>query len=455
MENQQAQGFLTNQVNTNESGGKPDEANYNQPQYANLLPKLLRIIGAGIIFSCASIFLFQRWGGGNDIQRYLLLLAFTTALTAGGFFCGLKLKESKGARTLLGLTLAVTPVNFAVLGGLVYSQFAIGGVNASMPTFATWMAPSPGAAIAIAAAGSLALAPLCYISFLTMGRNRARSLTVCYFLSNLTLLVPTRQPDPVGILMIISVIGVLFCERHCFRNETSLKTTEGRFARAMPWVPALLLIGRTGYFYYPSELFTGCIFAATALFGFTILPTITEQVHIKKTMQVISSGFAIASWICFANVIFKAMSLNNHWTIPLCTLPSAALLLTLSFFAVGDGAGYRRSGAIIALAGVSANLCFFPGLLASFICLLTAVLVLVYGYIVEQKAIFFSGIVGVAVGLGYHLKYALSFYSLTNWSSLAITGIAIIILASVIERNPNQIIDKAHAFRKRIQGWNN
>ena len=111
-----------------------------------LLPRLLRLLGAGIVFACAAIFLFQRWGVGNDIQRYLYLLGFTALLTAGGFFCGLKLKESKGARTLLGLTLMVTPVNFAVLGGLLYSQFAMGTFSPNMPTFATWLAPTPGAA---------------------------------------------------------------------------------------------------------------------------------------------------------------------------------------------------------------------------------------------------------------------------------------------------------------------
>ena len=221
------------------------------------------------------------------------------------------------------------------------------------------------------------------------------------------------------------------------------------------WAPPLMLIGRTGYFYYPSELYTGCILAAVALLGFLFLPSMTKQTHVQKVMQGMSVMSAVASWLCFADVIFTALSLGRHWTLPLCTLPTAVLLLVVSFYAVGGGAGYRRSAALIALGGVTANLFLYPGLFASFICLVTAILILIYGYVVEQKVIFFSGIVGAVVGLGYHLKFALSFYSLVNWGSLAVTGVAIIVLASVIERQQGQYKEKILVFRKRFQKWSN
>lgn len=427
--------------------------NFEFSEGSTLLPRFLRFLGAGIVVTCASIFLFQRWGVGSDIQRYLLLLAFTFVLTAGGFFCGLKLMEGKGARTLLGLTLAVTPVNFAVLGGLLYSQFAMGGVSSNMPKFATWIAPTPGAAIMTAVAGAVVLAPLCYISFLTMGRNRAKSLSTCFFLSNMVLLVPTRQPDPVGVLMVLTIIGLTWCETRYFRCEATLQTLEGRLARGLMWVPPLLLIGRTGYFYYPSELFSACILAAAAVFGFVFLPSLTKQMHVKKILQGMGVISAIASWLCFADVISKTFSLEMHWTLPLCTLPTAAMLIVISFYSLGGGTAYRRNAALIALGGVTANLFLFPGLFTSFVCLLTAGLILVYGYVDEQKIIFFSGIAGVIVSLGYHLKLALSFYSLVNWGSMAMTGVAIIILASFIERQQGQLREKAQVFRKRLQGW--
>jgi len=449
MNDQCAQKFVTDP-----HGPKECREDIEEPYRGNLLPRILRILGAGIIFSCASIFLFQRWGVGNDIQRYLLLLAFTAVLTAGGFFCALKLKESKGARTLLALTLAVTPVNFAVLGALIYSQFPMGGAS-PMPTFATWVAPTPESAIIIAVAGAVALAPLCYISFLTMGRYRARSLSACFFLGNLALLVPTRQPDPVGILMVLSVIGLTWCELRFFKSEITLKTWEGRFARMLTWAPPLLLVGRTGYFYYRSEVFSGCVLAAAALLGFIFMPLLTRKLHAQKMLQGMSAIAGIASWLFFADVISRALSLDRHWLLPLCTLPVATLLFSISFQAIGGGAFYRRSAALIALLGVTANLFLYAGLFASFICLATAVLVLVYGFIVEQRFIFFSGLAGVIVGLAYHLKFALSFYSLVNWGTLAITGVAIVILASVVERQQGRMRENIQLYRKRFQSWSN
>ena len=142
MNEQAIQEFTFIEESMVEDGPEVNDSRTSPFDQATLLPKMLRALGAIIITACASIFLFQKWGLGNDIQRYFFLLGFTIVLTAGGFFCGLKLNESKGARTLLSLTIAIAPVNFVVLGGLLYSQFAIGGGLHFLPSFATWVAVS-------------------------------------------------------------------------------------------------------------------------------------------------------------------------------------------------------------------------------------------------------------------------------------------------------------------------
>jgi hypothetical protein len=53
----------------------------------------------------------------------------------------LTLREGRSARTFLALVLATMPVSFAVLGGLVYSQFHLEAV-APLPQYATWIAPT-------------------------------------------------------------------------------------------------------------------------------------------------------------------------------------------------------------------------------------------------------------------------------------------------------------------------
>ena len=69
---------------------EPEETN-QQPQSkqqkhdfnftdTKLISRLLRAIGAIIIVASASTFLFQHWTPGSDLQRYLLLLGFTSVL---------------------------------------------------------------------------------------------------------------------------------------------------------------------------------------------------------------------------------------------------------------------------------------------------------------------------------------------------------------------------------------
>ena len=80
----------------------------------------LRILGAAILLASMSLFLLQGWNEGNDIRRYLMLLAQTGLLTAAGFALSHGLKETKGARLFFGLALVSIPANFTILGALLY-----------------------------------------------------------------------------------------------------------------------------------------------------------------------------------------------------------------------------------------------------------------------------------------------------------------------------------------------
>jgi len=417
------------------------------------MSQVLRVLGSTIIVAAASIFLFQRWGGSSDIQRYFLLLSFTGVLSVGGFFCGIRLGESKGARTLLGLTLGVTPINFAVIGGLIYSQFAWGMVRHAFPAYASWVAPSATAALGAAAAGLAVLGPLCYLAFLSLSRDHAKILSGAFLAGNLALWIPVRHPGVIGAVMAVLAFGLCYLELRNFQHVPALSTFEGRLSRLLLWVPPAFLVGRALHLYSPSNLFMGFLLAVVAVMGFLFLPTVTKQSRFKGVIQGLSMVPAAASWLYFANVIHTSLRLAANATIPLVALPMAAILMTASFFASSCGTWYRRSAVVIALAGTSFNLVAYPGVFASFICLTTAAAVLIYGFMAEQKVVFFSGAGGVLFGLGYHFKFALKYYSLFNWSSLAVIGVSIIIVASILERHQPQLRQKINAFRNRVQNW--
>ncbi|RLA30822.1 MAG: hypothetical protein DRR11_12410, partial [Gammaproteobacteria bacterium] len=102
------------------------------------LSEALRMVGAAVLLASMSVFLMQGWNDGNDISRYLLLLAQTGLLTAAGFAMSHGLKETKGARIFFGLSLVSIPANFTILGALLYSVFQWDGGLSTYPGYATW-----------------------------------------------------------------------------------------------------------------------------------------------------------------------------------------------------------------------------------------------------------------------------------------------------------------------------
>jgi len=417
------------------------------------MSQILRALGALIIVASASTFLFQRWGGGSDMSRYFMLLAFTGALSIGGFFCAVKLKESKGARTLLGLTLGVAPVNFAVIAGLVYSQFSWDGPLVDVPVYASWVAPNANMALVAACAGVAVLAPLGYLSFLALSRDRAKALAVSFVVGNALLMVPTRHPDAIGFMFVALAAVLCGVEIKALRNASGMTTFEGYVSRILLWVPPAILVGRSFHLYSPSSTFIGCILAVVGAAGFIFAPSLIKQEKSKKTVQALSMIPATISWLNFNYVIQSTYKLPGAALVPLVLLPIAVILMFASVWAVGGGTAYRRLASTIALLTASANLVMFPGVASALLCIGVAVAIMIYGFIVEQKIVFAVGVLGVLFGLGHQVKYAISAYSFAGWGVLACIGVAIIIAASVLEKNQGQLKERVDALRGRFQGW--
>ena len=100
--------------------------------------ELLRFLGAAVILVSMSLFLLQGWSEGNDIRRYLMLLAQTGLLASGGCARSYGLKEAKGARIFFGLALISVTANFTILGALIYSVFQLDNALTTYPGYATW-----------------------------------------------------------------------------------------------------------------------------------------------------------------------------------------------------------------------------------------------------------------------------------------------------------------------------
>src|SRR5262249_40801262 len=151
-------------------------------------------------------------------------------LAIAAYFVGLSLREGRSARTFLGLVLATVPIGFAVLGGLVYSQFHLEPVPA-LPSYATWIAPSRLSALLAVLATVLLYVPLALVAFVALARKEARALTLAFFAGNLLMIVPVRQPLTIAVLAGAALIALLRLELTRFWECAQLDTFEGKLAR--------------------------------------------------------------------------------------------------------------------------------------------------------------------------------------------------------------------------------
>ena len=228
------------------SGPKPSPAKRTFDPDA--LTRALRIAGAALVVASASTFMLQHWQGGNDLGRYAMLVGQSLLLAAAAYFVGLSLREGRSARTFLALVLATMPVSFAVLGGLVYSQFHLEAAQ-TLPSYATWIAPNPQSAVLAVVATLIVLVPLAAVSFVALARKEARALSVAFFAANLLVIVPVRQPLVVVLLAGAALIALLRLELTRFGASAQLDTVEGKLARVMPFAAPVIKLWRVFHMY--------------------------------------------------------------------------------------------------------------------------------------------------------------------------------------------------------------
>src|SRR6478752_7588394 len=261
--------------------------------------RALRIAGAALVVAAASTFMLQNWQAGNDLMRYGMLVGQSLLLAAAAYFVGLTVREGRSARTFLALVLATIPVSFAVLGGLVYSRFHLGELS-PLPHYATWIAPSKGAALLAVFGTLIVLVPLSLVSFTALARKEAKALTLAFVGANLLVLVPLRQPELVSVLSGLALLGLLRIELTRFAVSAQLDTLEGKLARVMPFAPPLIMLGRVFHLYHVGPAFIGGVLLIAAAALWQLLTPNSSEAR-RDAGAWIASSLAVVGWgLCWS-----------------------------------------------------------------------------------------------------------------------------------------------------------
>lgn len=416
-----------------------------------VLSAALRTTGALVLVASLSVMLLRGWSSGSDLARFYMLLTYCGVLAAIGVVLGHVVRENKGARTLLALALGAVSVSVTVLGALSYSLFNNAAIT--LPSFAAWVAPDTRSLMLAVAAATVVLSPIAYFGFAVFARRSAQRLTMFYLFSNLMLLVPSRLPLVIGALGLTLVVASLHQLAAARRHDSALTTREGHFAIAIQFLPIAILLGRNLYLYTIDEL----LLTFSAMIVYVMLRECARAWHQRGGLALQLVRLARVP-IAFAVALGAAATAIAAGTAPAAAVPVFTLVLTALFADVGfstpsGDARYTRAAAVTLAVGFTINLLVWPSLAGALMAIATGSAVVIYGFSVEQKTVFFAGAVALFSGLAHQLYDAFRGFDFGSWSGLALVGICAIIVASILERHGPVLRRRIIGWRERFAGW--
>jgi len=399
------------------------------------LTRALRIAGAALVVASASTFMLQHWQGGNDLLRYAMLVGQSLLLAAAAYFVGLSMKEGRSARTFLALVLATMPVSFAVLGGLVYSQFHL-EVTQTLPSYATWIAPSPAAAVLAVVGTLVVLVPLAAVSFVALARKEARALSVAFFVANATVLVPVRTPLVVVVLAGVLLVALLRLELTRFAASAQLDTIEGKLARVMPFAAPVIMLGRVLHLYHAGPAFVGgvLLIAAAALWLFLARATTPWKCDLGAWL---AGALSTMGW----GLCWSELSQHTHGAASalLLGLPVAALFGLAAKRALTARGALTSLATVIGLVTVLCGCALDWSSVGAVGCIAVGVAVAVWGASVRALFRTISGSLVAVYGLGVQVYLATHADDVLRWASLSVVGVLLIVGSAYVERNRGRI----------------
>jgi hypothetical protein len=399
------------------------------------LSEALRVVGAAVLLASMSVFLLQGWNDGNDIRRYLLLLAQTGLLTAAGFALSHGLKETKGARIFFGLSLVSIPANFTILGALLYSVFQWDGGLSTYPSYATWQIEDI-ANIGITLGGAmLVLLPVTLFCFAIMARHSAKLLSLHFLLLNALLLLPIRNSMAAGTVALLGVFYALYVVGKLAASDRSLKTGEGKFALATLFIPLGIVLFRSMYFYQVDSLMVAMVSMALFLLArqASLFPDRGERIALL--LQVLSVPFALVVALSLTDAIAPALA--DGLAAPL--FASAYAVLALDVLRRTDS---RRLGILIGVSislfvalSFTLSMAMNSSALTALLSIVAGVMLLLWGLAGRKPFASFAGIVTLVAGAWFGFDEIVRLIMSSSWIDLAIFGASAIALGSIVDRH--------------------
>ena len=413
--------------------------------------QVMRFGGALMLTAAASSFMLQHWQDGGSATRYAYLLGHTLLLALSGIVCGLRMRESRAARTFFALVLASTPVHFAVLGGMLRSVFPLDRATVQNDL---WPMHSVPLALGLLAVGVAVIGPLVHLALLALCRPCARPLTGATLLVNACLLLPWRSPTLIAVLCGAMLLVWFTFDARVVGAGYAARTAQARYARALVAAPIAIAATRAALWYDPSWLAYGAFGAASGLALFWAAPRVFASYTAQ--VQAAAAAVAVAGVTCMVLCVNDA-TLPIGLVLPWRVLPECVLLAALSGVARHHGAAYRSIAALVAGTTLTLDVfaCWDAGAYTWAGGLATGIgsALLAGGIFTGQRLVFSAGILPALLGLAQLFVASIEFEHLRNWGTLSLLGGALIFAAAVLERHAERLLGVGRSLAVRLSTW--
>ncbi|MBV1911587.1 MAG: hypothetical protein KUG78_20010 [Kangiellaceae bacterium] len=429
--------------------------NNSQTSWLGYLPMLLRGFGALAVVISLYTFLARGWDESGDMIRFLVFLGHTVALAAIGLVNAKVIKEAKGARLLFMLALLSVPLIFAILGAFIYAG-SNGLATSDYPSYVAWNVGSLKTALLLSAGSVLLLVPIVSFGFRVLSRNISSKATLLFFMSNLLLLVPFRQPELVALIALISAGSLLFFYRVFASKESQksrllLKTLEGKVAFILQFLPLTILVVRSFWLYK----FDSILLSSSSLVLFMVIRHLSASLDVKSLLRIASELFSIVlaavCGIAMIDSISSAFSLEI--VVALGSLMTAGMVYELSMRSVRRAEVYRILAVMVLVGGMLMSFTLFANLLSAFMLLVIGAVMMIASYMFQQKSLFVGAIILLVTGLQHQIGYLISGFDFNYWIALAVLGISLIVSGSYLEANANNIKGWMSTNRSKLGEW--
>ena len=415
----------------------------------------LRYVGIAVLFAATGSFMFQRWGEMTHLVRYLSFLVFTVGVCGAGLLCGLKIGENKGARTLLGVVVALIPVHAAQLGAILFSWFGAPlRTPVSYPSAFHWSVSSLADALIAVGVGVATLVPMAFMAYSVLARSHARQLLALGCGVSAALLVPTRDPFYVGAIMALASAVALVGEVR-LSSVLELRTREGMIARTVPFLAITMMIGRQCFLYNATSLFMGFVFLVASAVTFEMIPRLKINALVTTLSEHLAIPLMALAAFYLGDACVRGFGLEHSALEPLVIGLPMGIAFTVMAERARESAGVFRAASSAALFCTGlAELMTVGGVEGGIASLLIGIVALTVACLTERKGLFLAGVSLVVLSLGRVSLEALVNVSVSPWVILGVIGVATIVAASYIERNFLRLREEFFALRKKVGAWN-